>query len=94
VKLVWSVLAREELEAIKNHSIDTWGISVGRRYMSDIRDAAKLIARDPQRCRKLNEEFSLYRVRSHYLIVKPNAQDDLLMIARVLHVAMDLERHL
>jgi toxin ParE1/3/4 len=92
VKLAWSKLARRELEALRRYSIENWGADVARRYLEDIRDAARLVAAQPERARPLRGPFRILRVRSHYLIVHVEA--DRLTIARVLHSRMDIERHL
>ncbi|WP_439544783.1 type II toxin-antitoxin system RelE/ParE family toxin [Sandarakinorhabdus sp.] len=92
MKLVWSNLARQELEALRRYSIDNWGAVVARRYLEDIRDAARLVAGQPGRARPLRGPFRIFRVRSHYLIV--HVEDERLTVARVLHSRMDIERHL
>jgi toxin ParE1/3/4 len=92
VKLAWSNLARAELEALRLHSIETWGADVARRYLEDIRDAARLVAGQPERARPLRGPYRILRARSHYLIV--HVEGDRLTIARVLHSRMDIERHL
>ena len=92
MRLLWSNLARQELEALRRYSIDNWGAAVAWRYMEDIRDAARLVAEQPCRARSLRGPFRIMRVRSHYLIV--HVDGDRLTIARVLHSKMDIERHL
>lgn len=92
MKLAWSNLARAELEALRRYSIDNWGAVVARRYLEDIRDAARLVAGEPTRARALRGPFRILRVRSHYLIVHVDGES--LTIARVLHSKMDIERHL
>jgi plasmid stabilization system protein ParE len=49
---------------------------------------------DPLCARPLKAPFRILRVRSHYLIAHMDAAADRLIIARMLHVAMDIERHL
>ena len=92
MRLAWSNLARAELEALRRYSIDNWGAVVARRYLEDIRDAARLVAAQPKRARPLRGPFRIMRVRSHYLIV--HVDGDRLTVARVLHSRMDIERHL
>lgn len=94
MKLVWSHLARREIEHLRLHSIETWGSAVARRYLEDIRDAAKAAAERPARARTLSGDFRILRVRSHYLILHVDAQAQRLTVARILHTAMDIERHL
>lgn len=92
MKLLWSNLARQELEALRRHSIENWGADVARRYLEDIRDAARMLVARPERARALRGPYRILRVRSHYLIV--HVAEDRLTIARVLHSRMDIERHL
>lgn len=94
MKLAWSKLATDEMRALRDFSIDRWGTEIARRYLSDVRAAAKHVAAHPEAAKSLRGPLRLMRVRSHYLIVHVDAQSDRLTIARVLHTAMDLERHL
>jgi plasmid stabilization system protein ParE len=94
VKLAWSVLARAELAEIRRHSVERWGRDVAVAYLSDLRDAARASATHPETLRHLRGPYRLRRARSHYLILHLDPAADRLTVARVLHVAMDLERHL
>ena len=94
MKLVWSHLAVEELRDLRRYSIERWGAAVATRYMADVRAAAHQIAARPDLARELKGRFRIVRVRSHYLIVHADDTTDRLTIARVLHVAMNIERHL
>lgn len=69
-------------------------MDVALRYLEDVRDAAKRAAVNPSRARPLEDEFKILRVRSHYLILHTDSVADRLTVARVLHTAMDVERHL
>jgi plasmid stabilization system protein ParE len=94
VRLAWSNLARQELEGLRRFSVKRWGYAVAGGYLSDVRDAARRLAADPLLARPLKGSFRILRVRSHYLIVGVDAVADRRTIARVLHVAMDIERYL
>ena len=94
MKLAWSALAVEEMRELGRYSIHQWGKAVATRYVSDVRVAAKQVATRPDRARLLRGTLRLVRVRSHYLIVNVDEEADVLTVARVLHTAMDLERHL
>lgn len=94
MRLAWSNLAKQELIDLRRYSIERWGREVAQRYLDDVRDAAKLVAREPHRARRLNDRLQILRVRSHYLIVRVDAAENRLVVARVLHVAMDIGRHL
>ncbi|MFN7399440.1 MAG: type II toxin-antitoxin system RelE/ParE family toxin [Sandaracinobacter sp.] len=94
MKLAWSNLALQELAELSRYSIGQWGAAVARRYIEDIRDAAKAAAARPDRTRLLRQDFRILRVRSHYLILHVDPVEQRVTVARVLHVAMDIERHL
>jgi plasmid stabilization system protein ParE len=91
VKLAWSALAIGEL---RRRSVQPGGFEVSRRYLADLPDAAKRLSVEPGRARLLRGKFRIVRVRSHCLIAQVDAERDLGTIARVLHAAMDIERHL
>jgi plasmid stabilization system protein ParE len=94
VKLVWSNLAKQELLSLKRYSVERWGTEVARRYLEDVRDAAKLVGDDPGRARILKGPYRIFRVRSHCLIVHLDPGAERISIARLLHAAMDIDRHL
>jgi plasmid stabilization system protein ParE len=94
VKLAWSKLAQRELQELRRHSVKRSGREVAQRYLEDVRDAAKLLGNEPSRAKPLKGSFRVFRVRSHCLIAHVDEAADRVTIARVLHVAMDIERHL
>jgi plasmid stabilization system protein ParE len=94
VKLVWSRLSVEELREVRRHSIERWGRDVALRYLQDLRDVAKRVAADPHVAKQLRGDLRILRVRSHYLILHVNLGTSTVTVARVLHAAMDVERHL
>lgn len=94
MKLAWSKLATQELREVRLYSIDRWGRDIALRYVQDVRDAAKRVAMDVHTARPLRGDLRIVRVRSHYLIVHVNEATSIVTIARVLHAAMDIERHL
>lgn len=94
MKLAWSNRARQELADLARYSIEQWGAPVARRYIEAIRDAAKAAAAQPDRTRPLRPPFRIQRVRSHYLILHIDPAQQRVTVARLLHTAMDIERHL
>ena len=94
MKLVWSNLAKAELAEIRRYSVDAWGRTVAIRYMRDLRDAARMVSVDATRARPLREPWRIMRARSHYLICHCDERTNVLTVARVLHTAMDIARHL
>ena len=94
MKLAWSNLATQELREVRLYSVGRWGHDVALRYIQDVRDAAKRVAIDFHTARLLRGNLRIVRARSHYLIVHVNEATSTVTIARVLHAAMDIERHL
>ena len=94
MKLAWSNLAKAELQELRQCSVERWGRDVAQRYLEDLREAAKQLSVDPLRAKPLKGPFRIVRIRSHTLIVHVDAAADRLTIARVLHVAIDIGRHL
>lgn len=94
MKLAWSKLAVREMTELRRFSIERWGSTVALRYFEDLRDAAKALAANPLSATRLGGNLRIRRVRSHYLIVDVDAETDTLIVARVLHTSMDIERHL
>lgn len=94
MKLVWSNIVKAELDSLRRFSTDRWGRDVALRYLKDPRDAAKCVATDPRRAKSLKGPFYGFRVRSHYLTLRVNDVDGTLTVARILHVAMDIDRYI
>ena len=94
MKLAWTNLAKQVLLELKRYSVERWGRDVALRYLEDVRDAAKHVAANPGVARPLKGSLRILRVRSHHLIVHVDEGADRLTVAKVLHTAMDLERHL
>ena len=94
MRLAWSNRAKDEIRELRRYSIERWGREIALRYLEDLRDAAKHVAANPGVARPLNGSLRILRVRSHHLIVHVDEGADRLTVAKVLHTAMDLERHL
>ena len=94
MKLVWSNLAKNELDEIRRYSVPSWGRIVAVGYLQDLRNAARAVAADATRARRLRGPWRIMRARSHYLICHRDETTDTLTVARVLHTAMEIERHL
>lgn len=94
MRLAWSDVAKAELREVRAYSIARWSREVAANYLVELRDLASALAADPRRARPVKGRFHLFRVRPHFLIVSIDSAADILTIARVLHVTMDLDRHL
>ena len=94
MRLAWSALAKAELAEIRRHSIERWGAEIAARYLGDLRNALRPCAAEPERLRPLRGPYYIRRVRSHYLVLHLDPQAGRLTVTRILHVRMDIERHL
>ncbi len=94
MRLAWSELAKIELAEIRQYSIARWGRSVASAYLADLAAAAKNAAAHPGSLRVVRGAFCIRRAGSHYLLFHLEPDVDRLTVARVLHVRMDIERHL
>ena len=65
MRLAWSNLVRQEMEALRRLSFERWGAVVAARYLDDIRIAAKRVSADPSQARPLKGPYRILRVRSH-----------------------------
>lgn len=94
MRLAWSDVAKAELREVRAYSIVRWSREVAANYLVELRDSASALAADQRRARQVKGRFHLFRVRSHFLIVSIDSAADILTIARVLPVTMNLDRHL
>ena len=87
--------ARSDLEDIFLYTAREWSPAQARVYVSVLHEAMTLIATKTHRAQSLDhvrEGYRAYRVRSHLLIYRENA--DVTEIVRILHARMDVPRHL
>lgn len=87
-------MAKQELSELRRFPLERWAQPVAVRYLEDIREAAERLADNPQLAKPLRGRMRNLRVWSHYLFVHIDETADRLTVARVLHTAMDIERHL
>ncbi len=94
MKLLWTVRAEGDLRAIRKYSVEHWGGRVAIDYLKAIRDAARGVATGQRRLRELPGGYASVSVRSHILVLRVDPEAGTMTVARVLHQAMDPERHL
>jgi len=91
-----STAARGDLETITNYTIDTFGVEQAVSYNAQMHRAAQLVADFPALgspyVTRGGERLQKFMSGSHALFYQPTDQG--VLIVRILHGAMDFERHL
>lgn len=94
MKLSWSEAAKRDLRAITDCSVDRFGAEIAQRHVGRIVQSANEAAADPSRPRTLSARSRTVRAGSHVLILTVDPPRNRVTVARILHLAMDLDRHL
>lgn len=90
----WSEQAKAELREIRTYSAGRWGKRIAVEYLQAINVGAARAANDPDRLRPLKEGFWQLRARSHVLVIRIDVAAQEMLVLRVLHASMDIDRHL
>jgi toxin ParE1/3/4 len=94
-RYVLSPRARADLDEIWDYTADRWDEEQAENYLRSIEKAIEMIAKSPQRGRSYDEVrvgYRRYRVGAHILIYRVLKMQ--VHVVRILHVAMDVDRHL
>ena len=92
---VLSERAQADIDEIWDYSADTWSVAQAELYVGEIRAAIETLAGDPERGRRHDSVRSGYRrwpVGSHVLFYRVTPGQ--IQIVRILHKAMNHDRHL
>ena len=94
-KITKSALAESDLLDIWDYSFGEWGEDQADKYLDELNESIKLLAKNPEMGGKRHYVRDGYRVLfagSHavYYTITPSA----IHVIRILHVRMDPERHL
>lgn len=91
--LYFAPAAIADIEQIWDYSAEHWGADQADRYTDEIRDACLGLAGGTRLGRPVPErtDYLKYATGSHMIYFR--AQDTRLEVIRVLHQAMDPERH-
>jgi len=92
--LAYSARAENDLDAIFDYSVESWGLERAVRYLGDLRAACESLARGDRAGREVSGRNGLRRhvVRSHIIYFRHHgARVD---IIRILHGAQGSERNL
>ncbi len=91
-----SPAAHADLERIWDYTRDRWGVDQTEEYLRELQHAIERVAANPRIGRACDEIRPGYRklaAGSHTLFYRVTAED-IIDVVRVLHQAMDVDRHL
>lgn len=96
MRVEYTPRAKADLADIWDYTSGRWGTAQADRYVRDIDTTAHAVASGATPTRDLSEARPGYRRAvsgSHFLIVR-NGDDGALIVVRVLHRRMAIDRHL
>jgi toxin ParE1/3/4 len=94
-RLEFTPRARRDIEEIWEYSFERFGLDKAEAYLRGIQRAAMMVTEDPRRGRPCDEIRAGYRkfsVGSHILFFRESTTR--VVIVRILHVRMNVDRHL
>ena len=88
--------ARKDVIEIGRYTSGTWGKRQRDKYLKQLDDAFKLLARQPEPGRDAGDIKPDYRKYNHgsHIIFYRAGRDSKIVVIRILHNSMDVERHL
>ena len=94
-RFVLSPRAQADLDKIWDYSAEAWGDDRTERYIHEVWQAIKSVAKNPRHgssCDDIRTGYFKYAIGSHFLFYRliPDGID----VVRILHQRMDFERHL
>lgn len=95
-QISFSADADDDLTAIEEHSTDRWGSERSARYVDAIFACIDRLAEDPRLGHRSRGLPSIYRARntgSHVVVYRDDPGANEIEVARILHKAMDIARH-
>jgi toxin ParE1/3/4 len=88
--------ARTDIIEIGRYSSGTWGKRQRDKYLKQLDDAFKLLSRQPEIGKDANDikpGYRKYNQGSHIIFYRAGTESKIVVI-RILHNSMDVERHL
>ncbi|RBW46488.1 type II toxin-antitoxin system RelE/ParE family toxin [Psychromonas sp. B3M02] len=95
-KFVLSAKAKSDLINIAKYTQTTWGQAQRNDYLKILDSSFQLLSEDPEiglRCDYIKEGYSKYPQASHVIYYKGHKENQILIV-RVLHKSMDVNRAL
>lgn len=93
-RLAYSRAAERDLAAIHAYTIERWGEAQADRYLADLESACSRIADGSAIVARLSfRTDEMFRTRQGRHLIIFREQGDGVLIVRVLHERMDIDRH-
>ena len=95
MRIIVSPRAQGDIEDIWTYSVAHWGERQAEIYIRLLQAAVDAVASDPQIglvCDDVRPGYRKYRVGSHMMFYRAAASS--VVVVRILHERMDVERHL
>ena len=95
-KFVLSAKAKSDLIKIAKYTQLTWGQTQRNNYLKVLDNSFQLLAAEPElgiNCDDIREGYSKYPQASHVIYYKEHKADQILIV-RILHKSMDVNRAL
>lgn len=86
--------ALQDLEAIWNYTLDTWGEEQADQYILDLNDGFESLMVYPEKgraCDDIRKDYRKYEIGKHIVFYRPIPKG--IEVVRILHQRMDPERH-
>lgn len=92
--LTFSPAAAADIGAVWDYTAETWGLDQADRYVDDIRAACVALAGGERTGRKVDvrDGYLKYPVGRHLIFFRQDGPG--IVVIRVLHQSMDVDRHL
>ncbi len=95
MRFIVSPRARTDIDDIWNYTVEHWGERQAEIYIRLVKAAVEAVVKDPKvgrTCDDVRLGYRRYPVGSHVLFYRVTAEA--IVVVRILHRRMDVERHL
>ena len=92
---ILSPAAESDVNDIWDYTLENWGVAQAASYVGDIRDACAALSRGQKVSRPvtIREGYQKALIGSHIIYFRL-VNDNSIVVVRILHQNMDVERHL
>lgn len=91
-----TVAARKDMIEIGHYTVEKWGKRQRDKYLKQLDDAFKLLARQPEigkEAEDIKPGYKKFGQGSHFIFYRAG-KDSKIVVIRILHNSMDVDRHL